>query len=459
MNFGKTSVTMALSALLFIQSCSTHEQENTLLPEVAEIVLNTPQPVPPNLKQDVFVALLTLDAPESADYINIGSQVVQTNFEAHKRSIQTQTPREASDSPARHYGNKETLDFNLNINGDDYSFPCAEPEASECASKTLTDKKTIATLVHNSNSVLITRYHRLKQLPEYGSYYYGAEDPLPNYGVLMRLSHLQVAQAIIAFGKGDGDTGFALLSAEMAFARRMLNQDETLIGKMIAITLLNSQITAISSLLDLPQMHAYLNDHRLQDLFTPLTEAEQKTMAGALTFERNVHLFLLYTHVVDNKALYNRYATTNTEYLRRQADIQRASLTMAETSNLYIQGKLPPLDEEVALLVEQFPLSNDNSVGKVMIDSDRPSFEPYIQRLYDLQSHIALAQIKYQIVQAAIPVKTIPAFLQKQSEQAKNPLTRQLFEWDTQTHMLSTPRQEQNKRAGERIMVWIKAKG
>ena len=449
-----------------------------LLPDVANIVFNIETPSPQYLKQNVYSGLLAIDAPEGMDPLDIGTQVITNNFSQLKQAISTHTNIDDKkyDNPEKHYGDKKRLVGNFKINDTNYQYTCAKLNATDCIGTTLANKENIqALMTQGNNAKLMQRYMEIRALPHDTAYMLTAYDYVPMYGYQVQLSNIRLAQTLFAFNEGNANTAFNLLGEEMAAAKRILREDENLIGHMVAINMLYTGYHTISELIDNPAMQPYLQDPRLLTLLTPLNEQEQKALAKPFENERNFGLRELYMFNGDttsnenelikliNKTIfaanYDRYATVNIAYKSWQPTIERASTPMNEVAKLYAQGKLEDLAEAdkkaiktQATLEEEARKANPNIppnvIGYNLIDSASFNTENYLQRLYDLQGYILLVNAKHQIVSKGLKSDEIDVYLKQAGATAQNPITREPFTWDAHTGTLSTPWLAQTLPAG-----------
>ena len=452
MSFRKTAVIAVTTLVTYAQPVVLAQN---LLPQVAQIIQHPQAPDQDKLKQNVFVGLLAITAPEESNYMAIGSQIVMDSYSHLKKGLNDPDQQKNNQyiSTEDYYPNKKFLLFKKSDHETNW-FACSSKnkQADQCVTQTRRQKQEMTKLTQK-NTKLLDRYQTIKQLPYYQGYHYKVFNPLPAYAEIMQLSYLQSAQAIFAFDENDIDTGFRLLSEEITFAKRMIANDNTILGTMVGISLLDTQLNVIDSLLSQPKMQAHLTDPRWQTLLTPLNEAEQTALARAFRTESNAMIYDYYTDI--SAKLYpnskkdgneSRIIISNTDYLLWQPDIEAASLTISQASKRYQQGKLNSLSQmHSEILAKQFTkldqeYPNGKPLEKKLLSIARPDTQNYIYRVYDLQSKIALIQAKHRILNIKIQPDKVNAHLQKPNTQAQNPLTQQLFIWDAASQQLSTLR-------------------
>ena len=505
MNAKILCLTVASLATFSFHASQANAEEGTsrLLPEVAPIILDTQAPELDELKQNVYVGMLAIDAPEGMDYMEIGAQVVLNNFSLFKQAMAAQSFVEGKevDEPSKHYGDKPTLEWDFGKGNTTFQYACTRLDATGCIGETLAKKEeTLALMKKESNITLMRRYEETLKYPHYQAHSYIGFDTLPRYAYQTQFSHIRLIQALFAFDEGNIDTGFGLLEEEMAFAKRMLRETDTLVGNMITIFRLYAHYHTISALMDTPQMKPYLQDPRLLTLLAPLTVEEQKALSRSLSMERNLLLYTAYTLDADaflsemneqeistrlndfSPALseaekqaflrqlkksgtvvsdYDRYSTVNMVYKSLEPILQRAGMSTEEVAYLYAQNKLENLQEaagksyrkqlahenEVRKTHPEVPL---NITGHILVGFHFPGYELYLQRFYDVQSYILLVNAKHQILSKGLESSDVDTFLKSAGKVAQNPLTGERFTWDVSTGTLSTAWLAKNPPSGAR---------
>lgn len=464
---------------------ATNVAQDKLSPEVAKILLPPKALDPEVLKQDGYAALLAIDAPEGMDYMQIGAQVIQCQFENHQKAIASHdsTAAQACKETKDYYDENAALEVKTNIDCLRIAFPCKTLNANNCIAQTLELKQDYLSLFEK-NAVLLERYRAIQQLPHYNSYFYDVKASLPLFHYQIRLGEFRLAQAIFAFDEGNADTGFQLLAEELTFAKRQLKQDTTIIGKLIAIAHLYTCYHTINALLDTPKMQPYMQDKRLLVLLAPTSKKEETTMLN-LESERSYSLTYSYTLSQENldflvdpplkidglfdeersnryyqaladssmtpdeflRTHYNRYATTHCMFEGWQTLSHRTSLSMEELSTLYTNNQLLPVsvifdENQQKTLCDNSAYNNQtNLIGVILNKGSESAFvqhDDYIRRIYDALVYPHLLNLKHQIISAQLKSCDVNAFLQKAGKAAQHPITREPFAWDDKTQTLST---------------------
>lgn len=437
-----------------------------MLPQVEQI-MHPQRPQRDFLLQDVYVGLFALDVPADMDYMAIGADVMLNNYDYLEQALAAGggPTRDQYDVPENHYQDGEPLKLNIQVDGKDFVFACRWLDVDDCVEQTLARKGDVAALIER-NKTLLQRYVAIQRLPNYGGYFYRVIDRLPSYHYALRLSELRLAQALVALDAGDADTAFALLQAEADFARRMLVQEKTLIGKMVAINEVYTVYHTLSVLLDSPQMRPYLHDERLQVLIAPLSVDEQKAMVEGFAGERNFMMYTLWLYNVGVEeelaqgpqgvvnwlvvqASYDPEASENLIFLTMQPMLDRAALSMDEVADLYARDELPaPGQARRAVFDAQMALQNERRQNGELVPSNwlveqgigdtLDAFDVYLNRFYDVHSYLMLVHTKYQLVSAGVRAAQADAFMRDTALRAYHPITREPFVWDAQAQTLGT---------------------
>ena len=423
-----------------------------LLPQVRQILQKPPQPDEIKLKQNVFVGLVGLDAQENMDYMAIGSQVTLENYAMLVQNLDNpNSEKDRLSAKQIDLYNKKTLKFKQPKDLENKWFTCTQnsSQTDQCIDNILTKKTAISALIHD-NRLLLERYQAIKQLPDDTVHPYNMNYIAPDFHTVTQLSHLRLAQAVLAFDAGAHNTGFAILQEEAVFARKMLLSSNSLVYNMTGVSLLEAQLNVINSLWNLPKIRPFLKDKRWQYLYTPLTQTEQTTLASAFKTERNAIIRSLY-NLSDISQKHDMDMALNSEYLLWQPTIDRASLNIEQASRRYEQELLTPVvQEEEGIASEQRSKIRLNwRYNKAFTNIflvGRPNWEKQIQKLYNLQSYIALTQVKHELLSNKVSADAVAASLETMGDKAKNPLTRQPFVWDVGRQTLSTTKQRLNSK-------------
>ena len=485
------SLCISLAAFsVHASQANAEEGASRLLPEAAAIVLDLKAPELDELKQNVYVGLLAIGAPEGMDYMEIGAQVVLNNYSLFKQAMDTRSvvDMEKFDSPSKHYGNKPALKWDSGKDRIHFPYACRRLDAPDCIGEVLAKKEQLSALMKKeANITLMQRYKKILGLPHYQAHYYTLSDPLPQYQYQVTFSCMRLTQALFAFDEGNVDAGFELLGEEMAATKRMLRENESLIGHTIAVVMLYPHYHTISVLMDTPQMKPYLQDPRLLALLAPLTIEEQKALSRSFTIERNNSLYSVYMldansslSGIDQQEIlslldklspalsetekrdflnrleqsdaasdYDRHGTVNMFYRIWEPVLQRAGMSTEEVTHLYTQNRLENLQEAAEKsyqkqLVREIEVRKNNPriplniTGRILTDIPSVGFESSLQRFYDVQSYILLVNAKHQILSRGLESSEVEPFLKSAGKATQNPMTGERFAWDATAGTLST---------------------
>lgn len=422
---------------LFVIGNSLHE---TLNPKVAEIVHNSLLLDESTMEQNIYVALLGLAVP-CEEYVAIAKQVILNNAEKMRQAINAadETKMQPLDEVGNYYSAEQELIFSTHSLGKDYLLPCQELSNFHCLTdivkQELALKKRIA-----DNKVLLERYQYISTLPYYRGYYQTITSPSPRYDLLIKLSDLRLAQAVFFIHNQQVSEGFKLLNDEMAFYKKMLAGEDTLIGPMIAIKRLFLLYHLIAELIDSPLLANELESDKVKSLMMPLTVIEQQSVARSLAIERNGWIYQFLTLINDDhlplwRILYDRNACANKAYQQFLKPIELAQITIPEATPLPV--KEPKQQFTFKKLIQEKGLFFlRNYYGEILLDTGRISYASYSNRLYNLEIYRYLVSIKWQMKQKKLKPIEVNAWLA--SQPVTNPYTHQPIYWDAKKQCLMT---------------------
>ncbi|MGL4667917.1 MAG: hypothetical protein ACRCWR_08300, partial [Saezia sp.] len=325
--------------------------------------------------------------------------------------------------------------------------------SKNCVNEVLMQQDVLQTLSQREdNVILMQRYLAMQKMPELHAQIFTASSPLPNFQDLLRMTRLRMMQAIWAFNAADADLGFQIMQEEMDFARNAATGDSILIWQMIALKQLAINTMVINSLMDQPFFENYLHDPRLDALLRPFTLDEEKGKAQVFSSECHHHIYLFFTLKSSGApnssgemllpALYDNHMTSNVGYLRCEPIIQRASLSLAMVSDLYVSHQLKSLGAlQQEVIGQQFSMKHGNIpifnyIGKVLLEFSALDFDNYLDRFYSIQIYLNMVSVKHDLLKEGVSKEDVSVYLAKTG--ARNLYTQQPLQWDAKTGRLST---------------------
>ncbi len=460
----RTFSTIILAALLSSPLITAAAPQTELLPEVAAI-LQIQKPDEALLKQDGYVGLTAIDAPAGMDYMAIGSRAVLESFHALEQALVKQdmgTEVGNSIKMKKYYGDQKPLDIDRYYAAD--VLPCVDLNNHGCISQTLALKEEIA--AHNKRyAELKRRYLEIQKKPYWKTYGHTLNGAIPDFRTFTFLSSLWVDDAILAFEAGEIDKGFDLLNQEMRFKKAILASNSGLLNTLVAIGSLSNNYHVISELLDCPSMQSYLDDKRLAGLLQALTEHEKKAISNAVKYEvdeiaLSTFLFSLeaFQSLLEEEIIRNQLPDpqANMQALAEQIDREKLANILYLSFQPIIKSAAIPIQEAAsrqtgksneemffAVVESQFALPENaaNSAEKAILMVAPPSYQQYVNRLYNLQIYQAMVQTKLRLLQSGIDTSNtaaVTAFLAH--AELQNPYTHQPFNWDSELRVIWTQR-------------------
>ncbi len=462
----RTFSTIILAALLSSPLITVAAPKTELLPEVAAI-LQVQKPDEALLKQDGYVGLIAINAPEGMDYMAIGSRAVLESLQALQQALVKHNKEWGdmdSDDIAKYYRGKEPLKtprFSYNNN----LFPCGELDNHDCIAEILALKEDIAADARLF-AKLMRRYLEIQKMPYLKAYGNTLDGAVPDFDTVLFLTRLRVDEAVLAFDAEKINEGFDLLSQEMRFIKSLLTLESEITDAVFATAILFHHYHVISELLDIPLLHPYLNDERLTGLLHPLTQQEQKAISNVVKYRRNDMVLgsfayndkllqqqleeakvnnLLPDPLADLQKLaeqIDRKKLANITYLSFRPTIDSAAIPIHEAVSLqtwesHREMAIPVLEAQFAL-----PENAANSSEKAfLMESISVGYVNELIRFYNLQIYQAMVQTKLRLLQSGIDTgnaAAVTAFLA--DAELRNPYTHQPFNWDPDQRMIWTQR-------------------
>lgn len=428
---------ITLVVILFVAFIFANLQKESLNPQVAEVVANSLTIDEKTMQQNAFVALLGITVP-SDDYVAVAKKVVINNAQKIKTALAQQDlqPITKLDIVDNYDQSTKPLTFNYGALGEDYKLPCRWLSAVDCIDTVVAQEKLLKQRMAD-NKLLLARYKHIIKLPYYDGYYMTSSSPTPNFGIIMRLSELRIAKAILLINENQPVDGLNLLQEEVTFYKSILAGKDSLIATMIATRQLYTLYHTVAVLLDRFQLADYLSSDLLKNLLTPLTIREQQAVASALEIERNGLLYLYLTLTNDDdrllwSTLYDGKATANKVYQKFEHRIAAAKLVLPESAHYYLTHlqKQQSITNDFGvkrLRKEKGLLFFKNYYGEVLIEYAEPNYDLYLKRFYDVSSYLFLVETKWQIKQHHLNKKQISQWLL--THKVVNPYTLKPVGW------------------------------
>lgn len=485
-----------ISIILSIVACDNKPKDTPLLPEVEKVLLVTLDDK--LLENNAHVALMGLTAPEDEDYYAAGVRAIKGNYQIFRQAIANKQPLNFTsfqNSESYYCSKQKPLTVNMSVQGKQYNwfskeFSCGHLANTNCVANIINNKQIFQQLIQQ-NQFLLGRYKEIIKLPSYQSINDYLYLPRLDFGEIEKLSQLNIVNALYLIDEGDTQLGLSILAQEVTFAKKMLEGGDS-IDVHLGLRKLYIIYHIVGNLLDSPQLADQLNSPLLAKILEPLSTKQQQAFVRAFAMERDTNLMLFYlsggyrgsnnnvvflpiwTRTQDKISLgdscydfakwnfkfvhFNLNDTLNRKYHIYTSHIEKAKLTLPEVANSYLQPLVAPNLSCEAIYKEY---GANNFIGGWITYKLLPSYDVFLQRLYDIPNYLALVDVKLRIKQAAITKQQVPTFLAQLGDKAKNPYSKKPFKWDGDKQQLSSDWIEATKdvsRYGERATISIQFK-
>lgn len=307
-----------------------------------------------------------------------------------------------------------------------------------------------------ANQELLARYLALQKYLDW-QYAIKAGDasvPLPPLGTLMRTQSLMHASVLLAVEKKQAGKAVAMLDDDIHFVRNMLSSKDSLIGKMVAASMLAGDLAVLAEIIEAHPEELKPYWAKIENMAEPLS-APQVSIANAFRFEeRYVTSFLgddSYSQVVssDLPPVIDRWTS---HHFKRNATT-RLMLNFWErvlkSTDVRDAGYTPPSKR---LGIEQLPGTSrltgflHNQAGKIIALVAVPEYSSYPNKLYDLNALNNLVRLRLLLARDGVTAGGVPAYLLKADKSLSNPETGKPFDWDgAQNQIYFTPASENIK--------------
>ena len=314
-----------------------------------------------------------------------------------------------------------------------------DPRAQDCREIWLSQKNTIEQLI-NENGILLNRYQDLKQYPEYrNTLLTDVRSPVPDYSILMSLNRLHGAGIALRYSDPERAATLTDLNNDIAFLRRLISQADTLIIKMVALSMLKHDLYLYSSLMDTRPDEIYLFDE------LPALTSEERSIEEPIKYEFRMNTNLIYeiktypqlitgdlgvpywlpfpmfraNHSINmvqkvlNKNLKNNQKTAIEFYQRYSVQNNGSEFKPGWLSYLY------------------------NPIGCILFSISIPDYSKYIIRIHDMDGLISMINLKRHIKRENLGPDDIEEYVKEMKNKYLNPYTGEHIDWNPGEQTLS----------------------
>lgn len=411
-------------------------------------VLAWPRAIPDS--QNGFIAMAGISAPAGTDPLAAGSRWVAAVNNALRKGAEKfpeapkglayvayAAPSSPGQSDRRHPKNK-------------WRRPCHYGR-DECLAVIHAQRQSVEAWL-KANHELLARYRALANFPAWQSAIRvgpaGAPvPPFADWSPMIRGQELALASALRAADAGKAEEALAMLEADMRFTRRMLAAQVSLIGKMIAATMVAHDLSALAELIESRPAALAPYWTRVSAMLAPLTPAEV-SCGTAFRFEQRFYLSAVpITLSLDNLLQpgekpplllrtpwaplhYKKNAMTNLALHYMDVVIRKSEVRDTAFA--------PPLPKDALNPLQGLsPVTGfmHNQIGKTIAAVSFARPVAYVNKVRDVNALNNLVRLRLLIARDRIAKKDVPAYLASKGA-PHNPETGKPFEWDAHTGLI-----------------------
>jgi hypothetical protein len=388
--------------------------------------LTKPRDVP--MDGNAYPLVVGFLAAEDRDPRDMGLQIIQAQREYFRANGHTSMPLDQTNKLLRDQFTAPTWSKILKSNSCNsrIELDCADRMVEEVAAAPINDARV---------RLLLARFERVLDEPRFEETQEFDFHMLPNYGPLLTTSRIRLAES---FREADSSRTLQVIGEDVRFWKRMLDGEQTLIAKMVALAGLKTDTMYLSALIRVRQLdEAALR--QIPVILAPLTESERNIEE---TFMAELRLGLLSEQgfravtgagslsrrlLSQDNATVNEYYTTLTLPLRLRASLSAAAFYRQKSQ------------ERVRFSTSFMPTSLYNLVGKqyvrIAVALALDPWQNYIARVHDVDGRIALVLLQSEIelngggsVEEAV-----------KASRYRNPYTGQPMDYDSKAGTISFP--------------------
>jgi len=453
----------ALGLLLVVIAINAFDED--LAPETIALLAAPPNPY--SNEQNLYLAITGFDAPQGESPVAFGLEKVkeyEVGLEARLKD-----PRIALEDLSKK--NPQLLSFKGEID-------FCRPLQTSCWTKIESHKSEIEKLLDN-NRELYQRYLALKGFTGY----YDTATPsvysplvpvspspqirslfLANFAVQMKSQNLH--QQKVALSDLDRD---------IQVWRDMLVGDGSLLSKMLAVALLESDYLMLADMIGDSTINLSNFSTELDHIVMPFEQVDWKIgkvfafeikalTSGIDTLDRVVGTQIDIRNELTGNApkwwecywvrfqlhFYKTRATKNL-FANGIKQVINAADAKSESVSVARHAYSTWFRENLSL---GFNLAYNPS-GKAVLAFTLPKYKNYPLRAYDVAAIQRLVKLSYEIRRQKIDAKEIPIFIQQHPEWATHPVSGQSFSWDAEkSEIAMKPVGEQPEGSRFKISVW-----
>jgi hypothetical protein len=323
---------------------------------------------------------------------------------------------------------------------DDINLLC-DPRMKSCLDIWLAQQETIENSLID-NAVLMSRYLKMLQFTAYhNDLTPDIRAPIPELSSFIAINRLYGIMYALLYLSGGHEAAITALNRDIAFIRRLLQQADTMLLKMVALSMLKHDLYIYETIMDVPVTNNYFSKN------IPLLSAEERSFLKPVKFEFNINRRLViemreYPQIYFHEfyypdwfpfPLFKKNHSINMLYNTFDNILRESRLPAKE----FYQLALDKPDRKQRLKPNWLSYIY-NPVGSILFSVSFPDFDKYIIRIHDMNGLITLINLKQMIKRNKITENNINVYLEENRDNYSNPYTGKSIHWNSLEQTLWT---------------------
>lgn len=415
------------------------------LTEAAQQALQYTPPTEQALEGNGYLILMGLDAPAGGDAVGdamaLGRKRLAREIE-RRRWVEAHGDRQAGMPPSIAAENAGNAVFPERLR--------CPPGEADCFAWFVKHGDEVQTLA-KTHQALLRRLAAAAGAPQFSNpapFYLLAE--FPPYGRLVRAHELWLAQASLAWMRGQPQQALGIARQAVQLRSRLANHSNSLIASMIALAMQRRELRWFSEAgIQTALPPSETASKAIEQLLSVPTESLGSAMKGELHFVASG--FYLYKTIDlfaspwgDPSVWWQRAfnKATNWAYLPQQT----LNLTLDQLQKVQAISGIPAQQQSAAFskLTQQLVdngaclpwKSLRNIAGTCLTVSTAPNYQSYFQRVADIDGYRRLVLLQHRAALENVAPADMPAWLAQSPHELRNPYTLEPMQWDAATRSL-----------------------
>ncbi len=298
-----------------------------------------------------------------------------------------------------------------------------------------------------ANTILLTRYRSLKKFPQWQhTITSNSKAPFPHFGKLQAGQALLHATALQLIQQGQVQQGLDLIGEDVSFVKQMLSGKDSLIGKMIATSMLMKDLAILSDTLIEQREKVGGYSAQIEKMLEPLTP-QQMSVVAAFRFEYKSALSTIFDSGIldDYQSFVKSQQDDGTQspdymlylafhYFKKNATANMWIRTAKRSEHFFetrgVNATRPITANEFTEANLEKPTWYFNQTGKIIYLASLPAYQDYPNRLLDLNALNSLVRLQLKLIRNDVATSEVSKFVAASEQSLLNPETGKPFEWD-----------------------------